>query len=218
MSDKLLIRTFGGFSISYKDKTITDQDNRSKKIWTLLEYIISFHDKAISQSSLIDLLWTEDSVSSAPENALKTCLHRTRAVLDELEFPEKKFIINKHGTYSWNIAIDSDIDFLEFESLCSRAEQKDISDEERLACCKRAFELYRGDYLPKCTSDDWAVPLITYYHTMYLKMVHELIALLDERQAYKEMTDFCCTAATIDAYDETIHYLKKCFSKLGKRD
>ena len=90
MSDSLIIKTFGGFSMTHGDKTISDQDNRSKKLWIILEYLIAFHDRHVPQSTIIDLIWNEESVSADPENALKTALHRIRAMLDELQLSEKR--------------------------------------------------------------------------------------------------------------------------------
>ena len=111
MDEKLVIKTFGGFSMTYGDKMISDQDNRSKKPWLILEYIIAFYDRNIPQSTIIDLIWNEDSITTDPENALKTVLHRMRGFLAELELPEKKLILHKQGTFSWNRAINCSYDF-----------------------------------------------------------------------------------------------------------
>ncbi len=206
MDDKIYIRTLGEFSISYRNNTVSDKDNRSKKIWTLLEYLITFHTKEIPTSSLIDLLWTEDSISNAPENALKTSLHRARNILDKLEYHGEKLILHRRDTFKWNTEIPFELDVLEFERYCSLASVKDKNTEERLAYYDKAFKLYKGDYLPNATAEDWAAPIITYYHSLYVKMIHEAMELLLQEEKYETLINYCCTASAIDQYDESIRY------------
>ncbi len=206
MDDKLYIQTLGGFSISYQDKILTDHDSRSKKIWMLLAYIIVFHAKEISQSTLIDLFWPEESASSAPENALKTALHRIRTILGELGHPTKKLILHKRGTFRFNPEVSLVIDGEVFESYGALAGNVETEEDQRIYYYKKAFEIYKGDFLPKFSEEDWAVPMTIYYHTMYIKMVQEYLLLLLHRKRYDDMITLCCTATAIDPYDELIQY------------
>ncbi len=206
MGDKLYIKTLGEFSISYQDKTLTNHDTRSKKIWTLLAYIIVFHTKEISQSTLIDLLWSEENSSIDPENALKTSLHRIRTILGQLEHPAKKLIIHKRNTFRFNPDIELEIDGELFESYCSLAGKEETEEDQRILYYRKAVELYRGDFIPKYSDDDWAVPITIYYHTMYIRMIQEYLLLLLHRKNYEDMVSICCTATAIDSYDELIQY------------
>ena len=83
-TDALRVCMFGEFSLSMNGQTINDSDNRSKKIWLLLAYMIYFRSRGISQEELIELLWGDEESSSNPINALKTMFHRTRSMLDRL--------------------------------------------------------------------------------------------------------------------------------------
>ena len=67
----LKIEMLGGMSLRYGENEINDQDNRSKKLWILLAYIITFRNKELSQSDFVELLWPNEE-SSNPGNALKT--------------------------------------------------------------------------------------------------------------------------------------------------
>jgi DNA-binding SARP family transcriptional activator len=206
MDDKLYIKTLGEFSISYQGKILTNQDNRSKKIWTLLAYIVVYHSKEISQSTLIDLLWSEESTSSDPENALKTSLHRIRGILEQLGHPTKKLILHKRSTFRFNPEVPLEVDGEQFEHYCMLASKVETEEEQRIIYYKKAVELYRGDFIPKCSEDDWAVPITIYYHAMYIKVVQEYLLLLLERKHYEEMINLCYTATAIDPYDELIQY------------
>ena len=89
MNDKLQINMLGGFSLQYRDKVIDYQKSRSHKLWLILEYLITFRDKDITQDELINLLWG-DEFTENPANTLKTLLHRLRSMLNELEFAPSK--------------------------------------------------------------------------------------------------------------------------------
>lgn len=207
MDEAIKVKTFGEFSMTYGDNVINDQDNRSKKSWTIIEYLVANHTHSITQSQLIELLWTEDSIGDAPENALKTCIHRAREVLDKLKYgKDSKMILHKRGTFSWNSEVKLDTDFDRFEELCAIGSDRAIDKLERIDKYKLATELYGGDFLPKCSGDDWATPIITYYHSLYVKSVHEYLTLLEEQNMYQDMIDCCCKATVIDQFDELIHY------------
>ena len=85
MDNNLKIKMLGEFSISYNDNTLNDSTSRFKKVWSLLEYLITFREKEISQNELIEVLWEDENLSS-PTNNLKTLVHRARNVLDSLGY------------------------------------------------------------------------------------------------------------------------------------
>ena len=81
MPNKIHITMFGQFSISYRDKRLCENEYRGSKMILLLEYLIAQRGREITQNELIDLFWSD---SKNPANALKTLVHRTRAMLDEM--------------------------------------------------------------------------------------------------------------------------------------
>jgi DNA-binding SARP family transcriptional activator len=201
----LQINMLGEFSLTYGDSTINDQNSRSRKLWTLLEYLITFRDKEITQNELIELLWPDDSCDD-PANTLKTLLHRVRAVLGELNLEDPKKMIAYHrGTYSWIPGIPCTIDVEEFEQFCKQAAACAENEEARLDLLLRAVALYKGDFLPRAALEFWVVPINTYYHTQYLKIVHEALDLLADRGRFDEIIEICQRAVAIDPYDEGLH-------------
>lgn len=201
----LKINMLGEFSMTYGDKTINDQSSRSKKLWTLLEYLITFRDKEISQNELIELLWPDDE-SENPANTLKTLLHRARNAVGELGFAGgKDLIIYRRGTYAWNNDLNILIDTEEFERLL-KLSAADVDDDEKLTHMLEAVDLYKGDFLPKTSLELWAVPISTYYHSQYIKLAHDTIDLLLARGRYDDIISVCQRAVVIDPYDEHLHY------------
>lgn len=206
MDDCIRICMLGEFTIAYKDKVISDELNRSKKVWTLLEYLIAFHNKEISQFTLIDVLWPDDS-NADPLNSLKTILHRARTLLEEIDYPERKLIVHRRDTYAWNNSLNFTLDADEFESLCQKAANTELDSDERIKLYYEAYHLYRGEFLPKSSQEPWAVSLSTHYQSLYTKAVYELSALLEQAGRYEEIITVCSTASSFDPYDEQSHYL-----------
>lgn len=203
--DMLKINMLGGMSLSYKDKTINDHDNRSKKLWILLAYVITFRDKELAQNDFMELLWPNEE-SSNPGNALKTLFHRVRAMLNGLEYLSgNNMIIQDNGTYSWNKRLPIILDIDEFEKTYRKGSDCE-NDEEKLYNYLIALDLYKGDFLPKLATESWVVPINTYYHSLYVRLIHETLELLMQKEAYDEVVRRCNIAISIEPYDEFLYY------------
>lgn len=147
-NNALSIRMLGGFSIRLGDMEINGADNRSKKVWLLLAYMICCRSRSITQDELIELLWSDEESSSNPVNALKTMFHRVRAMLDGLgQGVGHRLIIRRDGSYAWNPDVVFTLDIDDFEALCASGDRAQ-GNEERLDKYMRALSLYDGDFLP----------------------------------------------------------------------
>lgn len=203
--EKLIIKTFGEFSISYGDNVITEHSKRSKKMWTLLQFMIANHNRTIPQSELINLLWGNKS-SENPVGALKTSLHRLRNCLSELGLPEgEEIIVNSMGTYAFNNRLESEIDFDMFESLYKKSLAAQ-SEKEKTNLYLSAAELYRGDFLSRSKDDAWVAPLTAYYHSLYIRIVKDLIQTMFKHKYYSDIIAVCRKALDIEQLDDFIHY------------
>lgn len=200
------VSMLGGFGIEVNGNLLTDEINRSQKPWNVLCYLIMHRDRNVSQSELIELFWPEEN-SSNPVNALKTLLYRVRAMLEPLFPSETPPILSQRGSYSWNRDIACSVDADRFEVLCLRAQEKDRSDEERMACYREATGLYKGDFLPKQENHMWVISLSTHYHALFVRAVKEYAALLEKHEQFEEMTALCSRASGLDTLDEGLHIL-----------
>ena len=145
----LYINMLGEFTLRYGENVISDQEGRSKKLWLLIEYLVTFRGKEISQNDLIDLLWPDES-NGNPANTLKTLVHRARTMVAGLEYENtKNIIIYRRGTYAWNDKLNMVVDLDVFEENIQNAGQKDISIEQKLDYLTNAISIYKGDFLPK---------------------------------------------------------------------
>lgn len=200
------VSTLGGFRLQIDGQVLTDEINRSLKLWNVLCYLIVHRDRTVPQSELIELFWTEEN-SSNPNNALKTLLYRVRSLLLPL-FPEGPDpILSQRGSYSWNPAIACTLDTDRFETLCRQAEEPGRTADERMALYQEACALYQGDFLPKLSTQMWIIPLSARYHSLFLAAVKTYATLLDEAHAYEEMVELCTRASQLDPLDEGLHIL-----------
>ena len=202
---RVSISLLGGFALERNGVSLTDDINRSLKLWSVLAYLIIHRDRAVPQSEFIEMFWPDDH-SSNPMNALKTLLYRIRAMLEPL-FGDVQPILAQRGAYAWNRAVACDVDVDRFEALCQQAGGPDLDDDARMALYRQATALYRGDLLPKLNHQMWLVPQTVSYHNLYLGAVKALADLLDEHEQFEEMQALTQRASELDTMDEGLHTL-----------
>ena len=196
----------GGLRLTMGERTLTQDENRALKLWSVLCYLILHRARSVPQSELIDLFWPEENRAN-PTSALKTLLHRTRAMLEPL-FPDGPSpILSGRGSYAWNSALPCRVDAEEFDRLCGEAENEQLSKEARLDACRRAEALYQGDLLPKLRTQLWVVTLETHYHTRYVELIKDYAALLEEEGDFPRMEQVCSKACRLDPLDEELQVL-----------
>lgn len=201
----LQIRMLGEFSISLGKQEINDSDNRSRKVWLLMAYMIYCRNRSVSQDELADLLWGDEERSSNPVNALKTMFHRVRSLLNQLDSAAgHHLIVRRDGTYAWNPDVPFSLDTDMFEALCrSGAAQSD--EDRRLESYLQALALFEGDFLPMLSSEPWVVPISAYFHNLYIRTVQETLPLLEGRGRLREAADLCRKSVEVEPYNELLY-------------
>jgi len=199
MEYQLRISMLGGFSISCtidgQEKRITEQHSTSRRLLLFLQYMAVYHHREVTQEELIKVLWWDEE-SANPVNAMKTLLHRARALLEELGFPDGKPVIQyKRGVYHWSDEIAIELDTETFERL-SAGEFDDAM---------QAMELYQGDFLASAAECPWVVSMRMYYHARYIKLCAETAAACNKQGRHSEAIGICKKAVEIDPYEETCH-------------
>ena len=195
----------GAFTLQCGGATISDTGNRSKKVWSLLAYLICNRDRAIAQQKLISLLWGDEPDSDNPENALRITLHRLRSQLDQLwDGAGREIIQRRDGGYVWNGSISIELDFQRFEELCQSPAQ---DEDARLQNLLDALELYKGEFLPRQSSEMWVVPISTHFHNLNLQATLEAASFLSARERHEEAARICRNAVALEPYHEPLHQL-----------
>lgn len=198
------IRMLGEFSLRMGDKVISDAGNRAHKVWGLLAYLVCHRGQVLSQKRLMELLWSSDS-SSNPENALRITLHRARQLLDQLmSGTGRACILHRDGGYCWNRETAVWLDCDRFDELI----QKETMDASlRLERLLEAVSLYRGEFLPRQSSEPWVISVSTHFQTRFLTASLEAAALLDVRGRHREAADLCRRAIAVEPYHEPAYQM-----------
>lgn len=200
------ISFFGTFTITYDDISISEGDNRSRKLWKLLQYIVANRERHIPQKELVELLWGDDSAGENPMSSLKTLLHRVRNTLDQLELDEsRKLILQQAGAYYWNPAIACTIDTDEFEAAAALM-KKTTDPEDRLNAAMNAMVLYKGHYLGGKYNEPWAKVPCERYQAIYLECYETAIRLLADEKQFDEIIFLSEHALEIDSAQEAFYY------------
>lgn len=204
-SEPVYVAMLGRFEIRSGEGSVSDDVNRSMKMWNFLAYIITHRNKKISHDEFFEMLWNGEE-SDNPLSALKTLLYRIRVLLEPVD-GKGDFIISQRGSYCFNPDIKVVLDVEQFERLCRRAAQAEVSEDEQVELLGKAVRMYKGDFLNKLSNVMWVVPLQTRYHSLYLSAVYKLAELLIQRGAYEEAAEYCSRALQIDSMDEKLYCL-----------
>lgn len=201
----LQVQMLGQFTLRYGDRTISDSDDRSRRVWSLLAYMLYNHDRSFAQEELIHLYWSNSEKSADPGNALKSIFHRIRTALDKLQPGLGRLLIRrKAGRYFWNNAMPLSLDIEDFEAHFHAAEAAG-DDDVRLAEYQSALALYAGDPLPRMTDEIWTIPIVAYYHSLYTRAAAGAIELLEKQERTAEAVALCRRAIHIEPYQEDLY-------------
>ncbi len=200
------VKMLGGFSISFQDRELTDDQGRTKKVWTLIEYLLANYGTSVSQEKLIEAVWQGEEYDN-PLNALKNLVYRARTALKGICPPEQPldFILFERNTYAWNPKLPCEIDIEQMEVLRKAAADKGRSTDERIADYEKAILLYGGEFLPKSSYLDWVIGKNAYYASLYLDCVLELLPLYNQTENYEKTVLLCEAAIEHCPYEESIH-------------
>lgn len=201
----LQVQMLGQFTLRYGDRTISDSDNRSRRVWSLLAYMLYNHGRSFAQEELIHLYWSNGEKSADPGNALKSIFHRIRTALDKLQPGFGRLLIRrKAGRYFWNNVMPLSLDIEDFEAHFHAAEAAG-DDDVRLAEYQAALALYAGDPLPRMTDEIWTIPIVAYYHSLYTRAAAGAIELLEKQERTAEAVALCRRAIHIEPYQEDLY-------------
>ncbi len=201
--EQLHIRMLGEFSIQAGENRISNNDNRTRKIWLLLSYLITQRGRVVSQRKMIELLWGDEPASSNPENALRITFHRARTLLNQL-WPTagRDLILHRDNGYLWNHQIPTTLDYEDFDRL---ANLKTEDGDEKLQACLDALDLYQGDFLEKQSSETWVIPISTHFHNLYIHTALTAAEALSARNRHEEAVNICKKAVSAEPYHEPLY-------------
>ncbi|MGF6376616.1 DNA-binding SARP family transcriptional activator [Clostridiales Family XIII bacterium PM5-7] len=219
--DKLEIQVLGGLELRYKDAVIGVNMTRgkSKKMWTLFEYVLLNRTRKVSQEELIEMLWPAMDVAD-PANSLKALVFKLRKEIDSLGFiPGKEVFLCTNSSFSINPDIEYTLDLWEFEDYKKLAEQPDLSEDEVLDYLLKALDAYKGNVLYNVGKEPWTATIQIHYYELYRNVVNRAHRILEKRNDFERIIEICKGALLIGAYTEEYYfYLIKAYAALENYD
>ena len=192
MFEKFTIRESG----SQQPRAIS-LSGRSRRLWTLVAYLILHRDRGVSAQELIDLLWPE-ACGDNPLSTLQNNVSRARAALEELGMTDaKRLIYNDAGMYRWAPRRDTVLDCEEFEKMASNALAAE-NREDGIALAQEASALYTGDFLPESAMENWCIHINTYYRSLYLRLCRDTVQWLFDANRLSEVEQICNRVIQLD--------------------
>ncbi len=163
---------------------------RSRRLWTLVAYLILHRDRGVSAQELIDLLW-QDTGGNNPQSTLQNNVSRARAALEGLGLADaRQLICNDAGMYRWAPGRETVLDCEEFEKIAalSLAER----DRDRgISMAQKAIALYTGEFLPESAMENWCIHINSYYRSLYLRLCRQAVHWLFDADRLAEVEDIC---------------------------
>ena len=205
LRSRLTIRTLGGFEVHRIDGTpIPDVQWSGLRQQLLLKAIVVNGCREIPADILMDALWPGASTEVAIKR-FKVTLHRLRKILEPDMDPHagSSFIVLKDN----RISLDTQscwVDVEAFLSVCDVIRQLkcDEDDNDLLAACRRADEIYGGDFLPEEPYLSWVETKRTALKAQYFAVLLEMTELFIRRNDLAEATRYCRCAVQVDPLAE----------------
>lgn len=210
------IYMLGKFALEYDGQIMIENEGRIHKVWTLLGYLLTNHNRKLGAHELPELLCGDDR-SNEPVKAVKNLVYRLRCLLAESGLPKENYIVQNGGIYGWNNDLNCTIDTDEFTQSYNKAKKLFYDSDKAIEFYLQAISIYKGKFLPHAAYDEWAVNSTIYYHRLFIDCVICLYQLLKKKEAYEPMLPVCEKAINIDTYDEDIYKIYiHCLTKLGR--
>lgn len=204
----LVVRTLGQFEVWRGSEHANARDWQREKARQLFQFFISNKGKWFTREQLTDQLWPNLDLDASNQN-LKVALNALNRVLEPVREAGQNpfFIIRKDSLYGLNPAAEIHIDSDDFLELASSEHDDDIDT---------ATQIYRGDYLPDATDEDWANEKREHLREIYLHTAHKLADLRLQAGRCDDAMRICHEILSTDPCNEpAFRVLMQCHASRG---
>lgn len=201
MSD-LKVYMLGKFSMVYGDQPVIFKRNSATKVLKLLQILLHYSGVrgGISRNQLLEELYGREEVSDAANN-LRVTVHRLKKMLADTILPDYEYIQIDNGIYRWKSPMDTWVDVIDFSENV-KAGEAETNEAERYRLFKKACLLYRGEFLPELSGEDWVIINSVAYKKQYTTALSGVWDYLKYVQDYEEMLELSSEAVRIYPFDE----------------
>ena len=195
--ETLHVRTFGEFSITYGDVTIS---GNSTQFTCLMQLILHSRKRGIGRDELERDLFSGRDITD-PHHMLCAIVYNAKKRLKKEGLPETSYIIYEKGRYYWTPEIPVVEDAEEFENRCMEAAAAEDQDE-KLRLLLDACYLYKGEFLETYSGTPWVAAEARRYRELFSLCAEQAAQLLREVRDYSRMKHLGTYAASIIPFME----------------
>lgn len=143
---RLVVKTFGGFSLRLDGEKVTAKAWQSAKARWLFLYLLTRGGQTVPEGRLAELFWP-DSPSEKAHRALVSSVHRARKALNDSEL-----IVRYDCSYGLARDVEYSLDSEDFVETYVRGTRWHHNGEtgKALECFQAMTELYQGDFVIDC--------------------------------------------------------------------
>lgn len=196
---KLRTKMFGGFSTEYGNEALTFGRQRDPKFGQLFQILMTRPGKGFNKKDIAEALYGSEQVEDI-NASLNNTIFRLRKYLKSSPLPPGEYLILSGGLLRFDCKIQVESDTWSFE--CAGQEFKKEQDvRERAEICKRACELYQGEFLPQLSSEQWVIEKSKEYEKLFTQMLKYLLQYLKEEGDFIRIESLAARAAEIYPYE-----------------
>lgn len=200
MTKKLWVKMFGRFSARYGDEILTFGRQRDSKFRQLFQILMTKPGQGFGKSDISENLYGRDEVEDL-NASLNNTIFRLRKYLETSPLPSGDYLLLSDGMLCFasnGIEVESDV--WNFECMARKYEEE--QDKGKKAdLCKRACELYQGEFLPWLSNEQWVIEKSQSYQKMYFRMLKYLLQYLKEEGDYRSIEELSAHATELYPYE-----------------
>lgn len=197
------IRMLGEFTLISEQAEVSEQMNHSRKLWSILAFLLLNRDHPMNHEELTKALW-ENGRSRNPVNALKTQLYRVREMIQTMKPDDQELIETGKGHYFWNPAVTVHIDVEEYEELIGQAFHRKTKKEDTVVLLEKAVALYQGDFLPRIQLP-WTDEKRLRLRNLLIDAILYLVAFYESSGNHERIVQLCKKAIEYHPLNEELN-------------
>ena len=210
------VKTFGGFSIRYKDSELSFGNQSESQMVQLLQLLLHFRKQGLSRDLAKAALFGDRDVDDV-SHSIRNIIYNLRKRLRALGLPDSQYVVKKKGIYFWCDDIEVIEDATEFETAFNNAMSCE-ENEQKIDMLTDACYMYAGRFLAGNESSVWSAQEAERYREIFSDCVIELTDLLRDANKYKQLLDVSVYASKVDPFSEWEILTLEALGRLGKFD
>ena len=210
------VKTFGGFSIRYKDSELSFGNQSESQMVQLLQLLLHFRRQGLSRDLAKAALFGDRDVDDV-SHSIRNIIYNLRKRLKALGLPDSQYVVKKKGVYFWCDDIKVIEDASEFETAFDNAMNCE-DNEQKIDMLTNACYMYAGRFLAGNESSVWSAQEAERYREIFSDCVIELTDMLRDAHKYKQLLDVSTYASKVDPFSEWEIMTLEALGRLGKFD